>query len=145
MKARINVTFETITDESAQDGDFADHGWIRPDTAERRSLRKGGKRMCERNVRMAQRGRFDFPSLREALETLEREAGGPACEAHPRDWRDGKPRGISVRYLQDGPDVCMGRHGYYESDERENLELHVSCSPGSAKRIARLLGVRLYQ
>jgi hypothetical protein len=67
MKARINVTFESVTEESAVDGDWSDHGWIEPGTEAQRSLHNGGKRMYERNLRMERAGRFDWPSLRAAL------------------------------------------------------------------------------
>lgn len=41
---QVTVGFETLTDESVEQGDFDDTGWIHPTTEAQRSLRKGGKR-----------------------------------------------------------------------------------------------------
>lgn len=59
--AHATVTFETVTEESAECGDFADHGWIAPNEY-RVSL--GGRCTTEKRyskrVRMSQRGRYDW-------------------------------------------------------------------------------------
>lgn len=57
--ARATVTFETVTPESCEQGDFADHGWVAPNECNV-SLRRGGNRAYDKRVRMAQRGRYDW-------------------------------------------------------------------------------------
>lgn len=127
---RINVTFETITEESARDGDTADHGWVDPRTEGRRSLCRGGKRIYERHVRMAQRGRFNW-DLSAALRFIEAQR----CESYEGQVDDR----IWVRAM-----------GEYHASQYEGLQtnyaLHIEgCSDGSMRRIERLLeraGVR---
>lgn len=154
--ATVHVTYEVITEESAQDGDYADHGWMRPETrtrlAEQRSLRKGGRRMYERNVRMSRKGAFDWPSLRAALEWINDNTS--AYYEGQEDWTmdpavPGKRAAtLSVRAIQGGDDVVMGRNGYEYDTSRTNYTLHVSgVSHGTIDRLKRHLkaqGVRFY-
>lgn len=58
--ARASVTFETVTPESAEHGDSADHGWVAPNEY-RVSL--GGRcteKRYSKRVRMSQRDRYDW-------------------------------------------------------------------------------------
>jgi hypothetical protein len=56
--ARATVTFETVTPESCEQGDFADHGWIAPNE-HRVSLGNAGRSYMKR-VHIAMRGRYDW-------------------------------------------------------------------------------------
>lgn len=132
MKARISVTFESVTEESAVDGDWSDHGWIEPGTEAQRSLRKGGKRIYERNVRMARARRFDWPSLRAALTWIEDNTSGY--------WDYGQADSrLTLRKCSDGYEIVMGRNGY-EHGESTSHTLHVDgVSAGTLARICRYL------
>jgi hypothetical protein len=59
--AVASVTFETVTPESCEQGDFANHGWVAPNEF---NVSLGGRCMSEKRyakrVRMAQRGRYDW-------------------------------------------------------------------------------------
>ena len=128
---RVSVTYETISDASARDGDADDMGWIDPRTEGRRSHRKGGKVRTERAVRMAQQGKLDW-DLSEALRWIEAQC----CESH--EGQD------------DGDSITVRALGEYHASQYQCLQvnygLHVKgASPGSMRRIARLLernGVR---
>jgi hypothetical protein len=132
MTKHISVTFETVTEASAEHGDHADHGWIHPDTEAQRSLCKGGKRMYERNLRMARAGRFDWPSLRAAIAFIEDNTSG--------SWDYGQVDSrLTLRKCSDGYDIVMGRNGY-EYGESVSHTLHVDgVSDGTLARICRYL------
>jgi hypothetical protein len=61
---QATITFETVTEESAEQGDFADHGWIAPNEY-RVSLGNAGRNYGKR-VRMsaARSLRLDQPERR---------------------------------------------------------------------------------
>lgn len=129
-KLEVSVTYETISDASASNGDADDMGWIDPRTEKRRSHRKGGHERTNRAVRMAQAGRFRW-DLSEALRFIEAQC----CET-----LEGQVDSeISVRAL-----------GEYHASQYQCLQvnygLHIEgCSDGSLARITRLLernGVR---
>jgi hypothetical protein len=122
--AACTVTYETYTEDSLRDGDMADHGWIQPVTERLRSLRKGGRRIYDRNVRMARAGKFDW-RLRDAIEFI----AGQSFASHEVAVTE---RGVRV----------SGRAAYHESEYRGELhgaELHIECSAGTAQRLARAL------
>lgn len=129
-KLEVSVTYETISDASAREGDADDMGWIDPRTEARRSHRKGGKRIYDRHTRMARQGRFRW-DLSEALRFIEAQC----CESHEGQFDDR----ITVRAL-----------GEYHASQYQCLQvnygLHIEgASEGSMARIARLLerhGVR---
>lgn len=127
----VSVTYETISDASAREGDADDMGWIDPRTERRRSHRKGGKVRTERAVRLAQQGRYNW-DLSEALRWIEAQC----CESY--EGQDDGDR-LSVRAM-----------GEYHASQYQQLQvnygLHIEgASPGSHARIAKLLernGVR---
>jgi hypothetical protein len=132
MTKHISVTFEIVTEACATDGPFADHGWIHPETEVQRSLVKGGKRMYERNLRMARAGRFDWPSLRAAITFIEDNTSG--------NWDYGQVDSrLVLRKVSDGYDIVCGRNGY-EYGESVSHTLHVEgVSAGTLARICRYL------
>lgn len=149
---QVTVGFETLTDESVEQGDFEDIGWIHPATEAQRSLRKGGKRIYERNVRMAQRGAFDW-ELRDALEWLDSNNPG-YLEGYVDSGRvltrgetaEGQVKlvwALTLRAIADGHDIVMTSNGYGYAPERINYEVHVrTLSHGSRARLRRLLEAR---
>lgn len=152
--ARVTITYEHLTDASIEAGDVEDNGWVQPGTEKQRSLRKGGARTYERNVRMAQRGRFDW-RLRDAVEWLDNNNPGYISEGYADNGHvetEGRVRDVwslTVRALADGQDIVVGRNGY-EHGGRTNYELHLSdASHGTRERLRRVLAkrfnVRFYQ
>jgi len=130
-KTRFSVTFELLTPASVEEGDFHDHGWIDPRTERERSLRLGGKAMRERNIRMAQKGTFDW-RLSAAVKFLNDNAGGPVAQA---EYSVGDQT-LRVDLHQDGSDVVVGRHGYEEDPNRKNYSLFCE---GLSERRARVV------
>lgn len=115
------VTYETYTEESMQDGDMADCGWIHPGTERLRSVRTGCRRMYERNIRMARAGKFDW-RLRDAVDYLAAQSFGEH----------------EVEITDDGVRI-VGRVAYSEAAyqaTRQDAEIHVKCRAGSAERLA---------
>lgn len=131
---RVSVTYSLITEASVADGDHADNGYIDARTERRRSFRSGRNRDVQRNIRMAQANRFDFPSIREALAFIERQC----CEHHE------SCSGPSERTL------CVSATGAYQGCDVETLDgsqvisvdydLHIQgLSYGTLDRLARVL------
>lgn len=139
--ARITVSFEEITSASAEDGDFADTGFVQPGTGAWRSLRKGGKRMYDRNVRMSQAGRFNW-SLGAALRFIDAQC----CESFEGQidsyMYPSNPDRMSVR--------ALGEYHAREYQGRQvNYTLHIDrVSEGTIARLRRALegrcSVRFY-
>ena len=129
--SKFSVTFELLTAASVQEGDTADHGWIDPRTERERSLCVGGKVMRERNIRMAQKGTFDW-RLRDAVKFLTDNAGGPVAQA---EYNVGD-QSLRVDLHQDGSDIIMGRNGYEEEQTRKNYSLFCQ---GVSERQARVV------
>lgn len=119
VPARFSVTFEVLTDESVEAGDAEDRGWVDPRTEKKRSHVKGGRRVTERHVRMARAGKLDW-SLKEAVQWLNDNAGGPVSEAE-YEWGG---MTLRVSFEQDGQDVIMGRNGYEYDGSKTNYTLH---------------------
>lgn len=152
-RARVTIGFETLTDDSIEDGDLEDCGHVHPETEKRHSYRKGGARVRQANIRRARMGEFDW-ELRDAIEWLESNAPGPISDGYVDSGRvltsgespDGKVRlvwTLTLRAIADGRDIVMGRNGYEHSRTRENLELHFrSESHGSVQRLRRVLETR---
>ncbi len=133
--SKFSVTFEVLTPESVEAGDMADHGFVDPRTGKERSLRKGGKRVYERNVRMARKGAFDW-SVKAAVEWLDSNAGGPVVQA---EYNVGDMT-LRVDLHQDGADIIVGKNGYEEESKRTNYSLFCEgVSEGTARRILRAL------
>lgn len=127
--AKASVTFETVTPESCEQGDFADHGWIAPNEY-RVSLGMAGNAYGKR-VRMAQRGRYDW-TIGDAIRFIIGKAEHVQSE-------------VDV-------DICMGEPGWRVSVTVERSQEDESCaesvgyglridgvSQGTADRIERLL------
>lgn len=102
----VSVTYDVITEASAVDGDMADNGWIHPGTEARRSLRLGGKRMYERNLRMARAGKFDW-TLRDALAFIEAQCCGH-LEGEFVGVHDNKLRVYATGAYGSESEVCGG-------------------------------------
>jgi len=131
---KVSVTYTLITEESSQDGDSADNGYIDPATERRRSFSNGRKRDVQRNIRRAQAGAFEFPSIREALAFIDRQS----CSHHETCW-DGCDRSLSVSCTgaYQGCDVESFRGSRVVSVD---YDLHVQgTSYGTLERIARML------
>lgn len=151
-RACVTVGYETLTDESVENGDVEDTGLIHPETEKRHSYRKGGERVRQANIRRSRAGELDW-SLRAAIDWLESNSPG-YFEGYVDSGRvltsgestDGKVRlvwTLSLRAIADGPDVVVGRNGYQSAETRENLELCFrSESHGSVQRLRRVLEAR---
>lgn len=92
---RASVTFETVTEESAAHGDFADHGWIAPNEY-RVSLGNAGRNYGKR-VRMSQRGRYDW-SLADAVRFIlgKAECAQSQVDVDVRTWEPGRSWTVRV-------------------------------------------------
>lgn len=133
MRAKIAITYETITPESVESGDYAESGWYLPG-GWFHALESDDKR-DERVLTKARNGAFDL-RLGEAL----REAGALGCySGQVQDF--GCTAGLSVR-SEDAD------HGDYSTAEETFYTLHIiGISHGTAARIKRYLrskGVRFY-
>lgn len=131
---RVSVTYTLITEASVQDGDHADNGYIDARTERRRSFSNGRRRDVERNIRIAQSGKCDFPSIREALRFIDAQN----CSHHESCW-DGSERtlGISATDAYQGCDVeTLGGSPVISV----NYDLHLQgLSYGTLDRLARVL------
>lgn len=128
MRATIHVVFETITDDSASNGDHADHGFVHPETERQHSMRT--KRTRERTLRLSKRGRLDWPSLRAAIEY---------CESQYTSERDAAEGQVDSR--------LQARYFGERDDEGTwtNVTLFVeNVSDGTLSRLARCLETRRY-
>ncbi len=151
-RACVTVGYETLTDESVENGDVEDLGLVHPETEKRHSYRKGGERVRQANIRRSRAGELDW-SLRAALDWIENNSPG-YFEAYvdsgrvltSADSADGKVRlvwTLALRAVADGNDIVCGARGYEYADARENLELHFrSESHGSVQRLRRVLEAR---
>ncbi len=158
-KHSVSVTYDATTEQSAEDGDHADNGWVNPRDESQVSI---GYR-CRRNwyasrVKRAQAGEFDW-KLRDAIRFLEQNGCGsyeggdhvPYVRTQPgRGPYTETIRlvgGISVDARSDGYDIVCGRNGYEHGDS-VSYSLHVGCiSVGTAARLRRVLeanGVRFH-
>lgn len=127
-----SITFETVTPESCEQGDFEDHGWITPNDY-RVSLGKAGRHYMKR-VRMSQRGRYDWTSLRDAVEYILDKARYVQSEVDVdvHTWQPGRSWLVRVTVERSGEDE-------YNPSEAIGYSLHVSgLSQGSADRLERL-------
>jgi hypothetical protein len=151
-RSTCTVGFETLTDESIENGDIEDCGHVHPKTEKRHSYRKGGERVRQANIRRSRAGEFDW-RLRDAIEWLDSNNPG-YLEGYLDSGRvltsgestDGKVRlvwTLTVRAIADGYDIVVGRNGYQHAETRENLELHFRTeSHGSRERLKRVLAAR---
>lgn len=136
---RVSVTYDLVTEESVQDGDTADNGYIDPATERRRSFASGRKRDVERSMRLSRAGKFDWPSLRAALAFI----GSQNCAHHETCWTG--PLGaagesaLSV-YCTDAYQDCNAEYVGKSRIVSTSYCLHIDgCSAGTADRIARML------
>jgi hypothetical protein len=132
--ATASVTFETVTPESAEDSDFADHGWVAPNEF-RTSLGGWGtteKRYAKR-VRMAQRGRYDWTvgaAIRFILGKAEQVQS--EVDVDVRAWEPGRSWVVTVTVERSQEDEGC--------DESVGYGLVITgLSQGTADRIERLL------
>jgi hypothetical protein len=130
---RVSITFDAVTEECVTDGDTSDNGYICPRTEGRRSFRTRG----ERYIKAARNGRYDWPSLRRALEWL----GAQNCAEYKTCWtRSDDCMSIDAR----------GAYETHTSDRRPgeislSYTLHIEgATYGTLDRIARLLSGRVY-
>lgn len=136
---RVSVTYDLVTEESSQDGDHADHGYIDARTERRRSYAAGRKRDVESNMRQARAGKFDFPSLREALAFISKQS----CAHHETCWTG--PMGAAGEqtltvYCTDAYQGCDVETVDGSQVTSVSYCLHIDgCSAGTADRIARVL------
>lgn len=125
-----SVTFETVTPESCEQGDFADHGWVAPNEYRVSLGCMSGKRYGKR-VRMSQRGRYDW-TIGDAIRFIIGKAEHVQSE-------------VDV-------DICMGEPGWRVSVTVERSQEDESCaesvgyglridgvSQGTADRLERVL------
>ena len=131
---QVSVTYDIVTEESAQYGDAAERGYIDPRTERERPTDAGRKRDIERTVRAAKAGRLNW-RLRDALAFIDQQ-----CCAHAEsDWTldEYERPGLAV-YATDAYET-------HSTDARPgvtsvNYSLHVDgLSAGSYLRLARLL------
>lgn len=122
MKATI--TYEVITQESAEHGDVEEHGWWLPGGWEHALSDALGDH--PELLREAQSGAFDLElgdAIRAALDL-------GCCEVSPGE------RSISVRSVDP-----LGDRRYMEDGEERFFTLHVNgISPGTVARIAGIFG-----
>lgn len=131
---RVAVTYDLVTEESVQDGDHADHGYIDARTQRRRSYAMGRKRDVESNMRQGRAGKFDFPSLREALRFIDAQN----CAHHETCWL-GTEDCLSV-YCTDAYQGCDVETVRGSRVISVSYALHIQgCSEGTMERIARML------
>lgn len=132
-RIRVTVTYDVITEDSAEHGDTADGGFIDPRTERRRSLRRGGKREHERTLKASRAGRLDW-TLRAAIEFIDAQN----CGHHETCWcPENNHCGLTV-YSTDAYET-------HSTDAQPgvlsiNYALHVTgLSDGSFIRLARAL------
>lgn len=132
--ATASVTFETVTPESCEQGDFDDHGWIAPNEY-RVSL--GGRCTSEKRyskrVRMSQRGRYDW-TVAAAVRFILDKARYVQSEVNVdvQTWRPGRSWVVIVTLERSQEDES--------SDESVGYGLHIDgLSQGTADRLERLL------
>jgi hypothetical protein len=151
-RSTCTVGFETLSDESIENGDTEDCGYVHPETDKRHSFKKCGERVRRANIRRSRAGEFDW-RLRDAIEWLDSNNPG-YLDGHLDSGRvlpsgestDGKVRlvwTLTLRAIADGHDIIVGRNGYQHAKTRENLELHFRTeSHGSRERLKRVLASR---
>ena len=136
---RVSVTYDLTTEASATDGDHADHGYIDARTERRRSYARGRKRDIQRNHRMASDGKFNFPSLREALAFIDKQC----CSHHETCWTGplGAAGESALRvYSTDAYQDCNAEYVDGSLVVSIGYCLHIdACTAGTADRIARML------
>jgi len=124
MKAKASITYEVITDESAENGDMAEHGWWLPGGWEHPLEDTDG--WHDDVLAEAQAGEFDLEVGRAVRAAVEL---GAIHEIQILG------DGLSARSVDAPCDrACIedGEHRFYW--------LHVKgCSPGTLARIARVL------
>lgn len=128
---RATVTYETVTEESAEHGDFADHGWIAPNEY-RVSLGNAGRNHGKR-VRMAQRGRYDWTDLGDAVRFILEKAQYVRSEVDVdvHTWEPGRSWVVRVE--------CECTVEDERRSESVGYSLRVTgLSKGSAERLERL-------
>lgn len=120
----VSVSYSTITEESASNGDIADGGWIDPDYHNRHTLNDDDH---ETTIELAQAGAYDWPSLRDAMRFMsEHTSHIETC-------------GIPGHSSLDG--WYSGTGGEGEDGELECCyDLHIdNVSDGTAMRLARVM------
>lgn len=130
---QATVTFETVTPGSLEQGDHDDHGWIAPNEY-RVSLGKAGRNYGKR-VRMAQRGRYDWTSLREAVAFIVDKARYCQSEVDVdvHSWQPGRSWLVTVTVERTAEDE-------YNPSDAIGYGLQVTgLSQGTADRLERAL------
>ncbi len=129
-KHSISISYSTITDESASNGDHADNGWIDGEYENRHTLNDADR---DTTIELAQAGAYDWPSLRDAMRFMSEHTSHVET-----DWTPdiGTGRGFGSRWFSGtgGKDDCEG-------DEIEVCyDLHIdNISDGTAHRLARVM------
>lgn len=123
--AKITVTYEIISEASAIDGDFEDHGFICERYEDRHSVAATARSMV---IAKARTGRYDWSSIRAALEY---------CLAQRGDGPD-QPCGQVDSRLQ------ATFYGTYDPSDPEEMQCNVTLfvegvSDGTLARLARVL------
>lgn len=130
---RVSVTYDVVTQASAEEGDAAERGYIDPRTERERPTDAGRKRDIERTERLAKAGRLAW-RLRDAIAFI----GRQNCANHETDWtQENNGRGLAV-YATDAYETQStdARPGVLSV----NYCLHVDgLSYGSFARLARVL------
>ncbi len=125
----ISITFETMTPESAEQGDFANHGWVAPNETEvslccdcrGRSLQDVARKP---RIKRAQQGKFDW-TLRDAVRfMLDKRLGSM--------WFSGAQDDSLNVITQEDQDE-------YHPGNSQRWSMHVRASQGTLDRLARVL------
>jgi hypothetical protein len=127
---RATVTFETVTEQSAIDGATDDNGWIAPNEC-RVSL--GLARNYGKRLRMAQRGRYDWTDLGDAVRFILGKAQYVRSEVDVdvHTWEPGRSWVVRVECERTQEDEATA--------ESVGYSLRVAgLSKGSAERLERL-------
>lgn len=126
--ATIHITFELVTPASAEDGDFADHGWLAPNEQEISLVRDCRGRSLQdvarkSRIRRSQAGKFDW-TLRDAVRFMVGNRLDSMRFTGPQD------DGLQVE-TEDTIDEGTG--------DRLRWTMHVTASYGTLARLARVL------
>lgn len=121
---RASITYSVTTHESAENGDHAEHGWWLPGGWEFPLADEKGDH--PEVLAEARAGEFDL-TIGDAI----RAAIGLGAVHEVQVEHDG----LSARSVDPPCD-----RAFIEDGESRTYTLHIKCSKGSAKRIARLLG-----
>lgn len=127
-RMNVRVSYSTITEESASNGDHADNGWIDPDYENRHTLNDDDR---DTTIELSQAGAYDWPSLRDAMRFMSEHTSHIET-----DWYPGIETGPGF-----GSRWFSGTGGEGEDGELECCyDLHIdNVSDGTAMRLARVM------